>query len=178
MPNLARLPNETEDGYLRVVIETPRGSHAKLAYDPKLGVFTLSKSLLTGLTYPHDWGFVPSTKADDGDPVDVMVLHDAATYPGLVLACRLIGILQINQKKRGSTVRNDRLFAVPRDSHEEKGLKDVRNLSKAIRQELEKFFIATDELEEKHLQIIGWKGPSAAMKAVRDASSFARRKSK
>lgn len=170
MPNLARLPTETEDKYLRVVVETPRGSHAKLAYDAKLGVFTLSKSLLTGLTYPYDWGFVPSTKADDGDPLDVMVIHDAATYPGLVLACRPIGILQIIQKKEGAIVRNDRLFAVPRDSHEEKGLKDVRNLSKAFREELEKFFVATDELEEKKLQILGWKGPKAAMKAAREAS--------
>ena len=170
MPNLARLPIKAEDGYLRVVIETPRGSHAKLAYDPKLGVFTLSKSLLTGLTYPYDWGFIPSTKADDSDPLDIMVIHDAGTYPGLVLSCRLIGILQINQKKSGSTVRNDRLFAVPRNSHEEKGLKDVRGLSKPIREELEKFFIATDELEKKQLQILGWKGPKAAMKAVRDAS--------
>ena len=159
-----------EHGYLRVIIETPRGSHAKLAYDPKFRVFTLSKSLLTGLTYPYDWGFIPSTKADDADPLDIMVIHDAGTYPGLVLSCRLIGILQINQKKRGSTVRNDRLFAVPRNSHEEKGLKDVRGLSKPTREELEKFFIATDELEKKQLQILGWKGPKAAMKAVRDAS--------
>ena len=157
MPNLARLPIKADDGYLRVVIETPRGSHAKLAYDSKLGVFALSKSLLTGLTYPYDWGFIPSTKADDGDPLDIMVIHDAGTYPGLVLSCSLIGILQINQKKSGSTVRNDRLFAVPRNSHEEKGLKDVRGLSKPIREELEKFFIATDELEKKQLQILGGK---------------------
>jgi inorganic pyrophosphatase len=170
MPDFVRLPIETKDGYLHVVIETPRGSHAKLAYDAKLGAFTLSKSLLTGLTYPHDWGFIPSTKADDGDPLDIMVIHDAATYPGLVLTCRVIGILQINQKKKGSTVRNDRLFAVPRDSHEEKGLKDVRDLSKAVREELQKFFIATDELEAKHLQILGWKGPKAAMKAIRAAA--------
>ena len=170
MPDLARLPIKSGDGYLHVVIETPRGSHAKLAYDPELGAFTLSKSLLAGLTYPHDWGFIPSTKADDGDPLDIMVIHDAATYPGLVLACRIIGILQINQKKKGTIVRNDRLFGVPRYSHEEKGLKDVRSLSKAIREELEKFFIATDELEDKQLQILGWKGPKAAMKAIRDAS--------
>jgi inorganic pyrophosphatase len=155
------------------VVETPRGSHAKLAYDPAFGVFTLSKSLLTGLTYPHDWGFIPSTKADDGDPLDVMVIHDAATYPGLVLVCHLIGILQINQKQKGRTVRNDRLFAVPRDSHEEKGLKDVRGLSKPLREELEKFFIATDELETKQLRVLGWKGPKAAMKVVREASEWA-----
>jgi inorganic pyrophosphatase len=98
MPNFMNLPSFTEDGDVNVVIETPRGSRAKFAYEPKLKTFTLSKSLLVGLTYPHDWGFVPSTKADDGDPLDIMVVHDAATFPGIVLTCRIIGILQIKQK--------------------------------------------------------------------------------
>jgi inorganic pyrophosphatase len=61
---------------------------------PKLDSFSFSKSLLTGLTYPHDWGFVPSTKADDDDPLDIMVVHDAATFPGIVMTCRVIGILE------------------------------------------------------------------------------------
>ena len=170
MPNFINLPPFAEDGAVHVVIETPRGSRAKLAYDPKLETFTLTKSLLVGLTYPHDWGFVPSTRAEDGDPLDVMVIHDAATFPGLVLACRIIGILQIEQKSKGKTERNDRLFAVPRDSHSEQALKDVSDLSKPIRQELEKFFKATDELEDKKLNIIRWKGPKAAVQAIKDAS--------
>jgi inorganic pyrophosphatase len=77
----------------------------------------------------------PSTKADDGDPFDIMVIHDAATFP-------VIGILQIEQKSKRKAERNDRLFAVPRRSHSEQGLRDVRELSKPIQQELEKFFIA------------------------------------
>jgi inorganic pyrophosphatase len=113
MPNLIKLPVFTEDGDVRVVIETPRGSRAKFAYDPKLETFTLSKSLLVGLTYPHDWGFVPSTKADDGDPLDIMVVHDAATFPGLVLTCRIIGILQIEQKSKGKAERKCRDGPIP-----------------------------------------------------------------
>ena len=99
-----------------------------------------------------------------------MVIHDAATFPGIVLTCRIIGILQIQQKSKGKAERNDRLFAVPRRSHAEQGLRDIRDLSKPIRQELEKFFIATDELEDKKLEIIGWKGPKIAMKAIRDSA--------
>jgi inorganic pyrophosphatase len=87
---------------------------------------------------------VPSTTADDGDPLDIMVIHDAATFPGIVLTCRIIGVLQIEQKSKGKTERNDRLFAVPRRSHSEQGLRDVRDLSKPIRQELEKFFAAAE----------------------------------
>src|ERR1700727_2158649 len=100
MPNLINLPPFTKDGGVYVVVETPRGSRAKFDYDPKLKTFTLSKSLLTGLTYAHDWGFVPSTKADDGDPIDVMVVHDAATYQGFVLIYPAIGILQTGKKTK------------------------------------------------------------------------------
>jgi inorganic pyrophosphatase len=170
MPNLINIPSFTDDGDVYVVVETPRGSRAKFDYDTKLKTFTLSKSLLTGLTYPHDWGFVPSTKADDGDPIDIMVVHDAATFPGVVLTCRVIGILQIEQKSNGKTERNDRLFAVPIDSHSEQALQDVRDLSEPIQQELEKFFKATDELEDKKLTILGWKGPKAAVGAIKDAA--------
>src|SRR5215813_6814390 len=170
MPNGFNLPTFTEDGDVFVVVETPRGSRAKFAYDLKLDSFILSKSLLTGLTYPHDWGFVPSTTADDGDPLDIMVIHDAATFPGIVLTCRIIGILQIEQKSKGKAKRNDRLFAVPRRSHAEQGLRDIRDLSKPTLQEFEKFFIATDELEDKKLEIIGWKGPKAAIQAIKEAA--------
>jgi inorganic pyrophosphatase len=170
MPNFINLPPYTDDGDVHVVVETPRGSRAKFAYDTQLETFIFSKSLLTGLTYPYDWGFVPSTKADDGDPLDIMVIHDATTFPGIVLTCRIIGVLQIEQKSKGKVERNDRLFAVPRRSHSEQGLRDVRNLSKAIRLELAKFFIATDELEDKKLEIIGWKGPKIAMKAIKDSA--------
>jgi inorganic pyrophosphatase len=170
MPNLIDLPSFTEEGDVTVVVETPRGSRVKFDYDPKLKAFALSKSLLTGLTYPHDWGFVPSTKADDGDPIDIMVVHDATTFPGVVLTCRVIGVLQIEQKRKGKRERNDRLFAVPRRSHSELGLRDVRDLSRPIQQQLEKFFIATDELEDKTLDIIGWKGPKTAIRAIKDAA--------
>src|SRR3954469_4916666 len=146
MPNFFNLPPFTDGGDLYVVVETPRGSRAKFAFDPNFENFALSNSLLTALTYPHDWGFLPSTKADDGDPLDIMVIHDAATFPGLVVTCRVIGVLQIEQKSKRKSERNDRLFAVPRRSHAERALRDVRDLTRPIQEELEKFFIATDEL--------------------------------
>src|SRR5262249_32914944 len=77
MPNLARLPAWAGDKLVHVVVETPRGARAKLTFDPELKTFVLSKSLMLGLSYPYDWGFIPSTRAEDGDPVDAMVIHDA-----------------------------------------------------------------------------------------------------
>ena len=92
-----------------------------------------------------------------------------------MLTCRIIGVLQIEQKSKRKVERNDRLFAVPRRSHLELGLRNVRDLSKPIQQELEKFFIATDELEDKKLEIVGGKGPKIAMKAIKDsAKSFSK----
>ncbi len=171
MTNLMKLPTFNDDNEVHVVVETPRGSRAKLDYDPKLKTFTLSKSLLAGLTYPYDWGFVPRTEADDGDPLDVMILHDAATFPGLVLTCKIIGVLQVEQRSNGKkSERNDRIFAVPRGSHAEKDFSDVRELTSAMREELEKFFIATDELEDKQLKILGWKGPKVALKAIKQST--------
>jgi inorganic pyrophosphatase len=168
--NLFKLPAFSDDGDLRVVIETPRGSRAKLDYDPDLKTFTLSKSLLAGLTYPYDWGFIPATRGEDGDPLDVMVVHEAATFPGLVLTCKIIGVLQVEQHSKGKKAkRNDRLFVVPLASHADKDLSDVRDLTSAMREELVKFFVATDELEDKQLKILGWKGPKAALKTIKKA---------
>ena len=87
------------------------------------------------------------------------VIHDGATFPGVVVICRVIGILKIEQKNKNKSERNDRVFAVPLRSHSEKTLKDVRDLTRPIQEELEKFFIATEELEDKKLKMIGWEGP-------------------
>src|ERR1700755_1322610 len=171
MSDLQKLPARDKNGDVHVVVETPRGSAAKLEFDPELKAFTLSKALILGLTYPYDWGFIPSTKGEDGDPIDVLVLHDAATAPGLVLKCKIIGVLEVLQSDRGKKPsRNDRLIAFPRDSHREKADKDARDLPKPMRQEIEKFFVATDELESKELKFLGWKGPKTSGRLVEVAA--------
>lgn len=152
------------------VVETPRGSRAKLEFKPQLKAFTLSKPLLAGLSYPYDWGFVPSTKAEDGDPIDALIIHDAATYPGLVLKCKPIGVLEIAQITKKSRERNDRIFLIPEQTDIESELTDVRKLSKRAKQDLKKFFEATDALENKKLKFLGWGGPVAATKLINEAS--------
>jgi inorganic pyrophosphatase len=167
MTNLLKLPTWADKQRVYAVVETPRGSHVKLDFHPKLKVFTLSKPLLAGLTYPYDWGFIPSTKAEDGDPVDTLIIHDAATYPGLVLACTPIGVLEAVQREKGKKpLRNDRLFVVPDCSPFEGEITDIRHLSRRSRGELEKFFEATDALQEKELEFIGWRGPNHAKRAI------------
>src|SRR5882762_87013 len=82
---------------LRVVIETPKGSRNKFAFDPDQHVFELKKVLPTGMAFPYDFGFVPSTEAEDGDPIDVLVLMDEPAFPGCVLKCRTIGVIEGEQ---------------------------------------------------------------------------------
>jgi Inorganic pyrophosphatase len=79
MVDRRKLPLRDKKGDVYVVVETPRGSAAKLEFDPDLQLFTLSKSLILGLSYPYDWGFIPSTEGEDGDPIDALILHDVAT---------------------------------------------------------------------------------------------------
>jgi inorganic pyrophosphatase len=83
---------------------------------------------MVGLTYSYDWGFIPSTQAEDGDPLDVIIIHVSQIYPGVVLRCRPIGILENLQKRKGKEEHNDRIFAVPERSPLESNLEDIRDL--------------------------------------------------
>src|SRR5689334_13079142 len=101
-----------EGDCLMVVIETPKGSPNKLAFEPRYGAFVLKGVLPAGAVFPFDFGFVPSTRADDGDPLDVLVLMDAPVSPGCVVPSRLIGAIEAEQTEDGTKERNDRLLAV------------------------------------------------------------------
>jgi inorganic pyrophosphatase len=107
-------PFSVDKGLLRVVIETPKGSRNKFAFNEDERIFELKKVLPAGMTFPYDFGFVPSTKADDGDPVDDLVLMDEPAFAGCALSCRLIGVIQGEQgdKKKKKRIRNDRIVAV------------------------------------------------------------------
>src|SRR6185503_13012746 len=97
MIDVSALPTFADDDAIHVVVESPRGSAVKLKYDREHGVMTMSRPLTLGLTYPCDWGFVPSTHAPDGDPLDAFIMWDASVYPGVVVPCRPIGVLRVEQ---------------------------------------------------------------------------------
>lgn len=174
--SLLRLPAGAEGGF-HVVVECPRGSRVKWKYDPALSAFGISRRLPAGLTYPFDWGFVPSTRAPDGDPLDAMVLWEHPGYPGLVLPCRAVGVLEVEQNgKKGGRERNDRLIAVPLASPRQAALQDVSELSRREREELEAFFRAAVRFEHKALTLLGWAGPKEAGRLLADAIRLAKRR--
>ena len=86
---------------IQVIIETPKGSRNKFAFDPEQEVFALAKVLPAGMVFPYDFGFIPSTKAEDGDPTDVLVLMDEPAFPGVLVKCRVIGVIEGEQGKIG-----------------------------------------------------------------------------
>jgi len=169
MNDLAALPTFVNDGSIHVVVETPRGSSAKLKYDPHLRVMTLSRPLTLGLTYPYDWGFVPSTRGPDGDPLDAMVMWDGRSYPGVVLPCKPLGLLCVEQENREShrRERNDRLVMLPVPAPRSDAIRTVFDLAERVRVELEQFFLTAVAFEGKHLTMRGWAGPDDAISLIR-----------
>lgn len=142
--------------------KTPAGSRWKLAYDEEHDVFVASRTLSLGLSYPYDFGFVPGTLAPDGDPLDVMIYHDAPTYPGVVIPCRAIGVVCLVEKEKKTKRQNDRIIAVPIS---DRRYADARDLSSEVRKEIERFF-ALVVIGTKDVRIEGWHGPRRAMRVV------------
>jgi inorganic pyrophosphatase len=161
---LAHLPARRSDGSVTVVVESPRGCACKFKYDAELEAIVLSRPLPAGVVYPHDWGFIPSTHASDGDPLDVIVMWQGISYPGVILPCRLIGVLNVEQTNRetGRRERNDRLAALPLEDKGSDGIKSVFDISARARAEVEQFFRNAVAFEGKDLELMGWSGPDEA----------------
>jgi inorganic pyrophosphatase len=161
-------PFKAHKGLLRVVIETPKGSRNKFAFNDDERIFELKKVLPAGMTFPYDFGFVPSTRADDGDPVDVLVLMDEPAFPGCVLSCRPIGVIQGEQgNKQKKKIRNDRIVAVEQDAHSWADIKTIDDLGKEFCRELEEFFVNYHSLSGEQYEVLGIKGPGQALKLVK-----------
>jgi inorganic pyrophosphatase len=176
MANLLRLPTFVDDDMFHVVVESPRGSSVKLKYDGALEVMSISRPLALGLSYPFDWGFVPSTEGPDGDPIDALVFWDVATFPGLVIPCRALAVVQVEQDRKGHSgqrTRNDRVIAVPEEDR--RAIADTPDaLPARVRKELEHFFVAATVFEGKNPTVLGWKGAAAALALIRDAARSTR----
>lgn len=156
------------DGHNRVqvIIETPKGSRNKYKFDTKQRVFMLNKVLPEGMVFPHDFGFIPSTEGDDGDPLDVLLLMDQPAFPGCMVRSRLVGIIEGEQTEKGKTERNDRLLAVSESSHTHSDIKSIADLNKELLEEVEKFFVNYHENDGAQFRVLNCKGPDAAKKRL------------
>jgi inorganic pyrophosphatase len=162
-------PVDKRDGIIQVIIETPKGSRNKFAFDGKQNIFTVKAVLPAGMSFPYDFGFLPRTLAPDGDPIDVLVLMDEPAFPGIAVRARLIGIIEGEQTDGKKRIRNDRLIAVAEMNHEYAYLKKLGDLPKKFLRELEEFFVNYHRLQGKEYKLLGCKKVDAAMRMIQKA---------
>jgi inorganic pyrophosphatase len=168
---------DAKSGDLRAVIETPKGSHNKYRYDSDCDCFELATALPEGMSFPFDFGFVPSTLGDDGDPLDVLVLMDSPILAGCVLQCRLIGVIEAREKERGKPwEENDRLIAVASHARTHEGVKSFDQLRPHTLDDIKAFFIQYNKLHDKKFEVRGDRGPHHAAKLVKRGMTAHERK--
>jgi len=160
-----------DDGLVIIVIETPSQSGNKLKFDEELGAYRLDRVLPAGMTFPFDFGFVPETVAEDGDPLDAIVLLDAPVPAGCVVEGRLIGIIEAQQRERGkrSWARNDRLVAVAGGPKGHAAIHSLDEVDPFRLQAIESFFATYHELDGERFRVTARNGVRAAQAAIRKA---------
>jgi len=150
-----------------VIIETPKGSRNKFKYDIKHGVFELSGVLPAGSSFPYDFGYLPSTVGEDGDPLDVLLLMDEPAFCGCLIPARLIGVIEAKQTEDGKTERNDRLVAVSNNCRDWADCKSIKDLNSNLLHEIQHFFVSYNEARGKKFKVIGVGGPGRAEKIAK-----------
>jgi inorganic pyrophosphatase len=165
MPDLTALPNQLDakKGICRAIIETPKGCRNKFDYDPDSNLFILGGLLPEGMMFPFDFGFIPSTLGEDGDPLDVMVLMDAPAHVGCLMEVRIIGIIEAKQTEDGKTESNDRLLGVAVHSYDHENLASIDDVGKIRLSQVEQFFISYNKQRGKKFKVTGTGGPKKAI---------------
>ncbi|MEO7725105.1 MAG: inorganic diphosphatase [Chthoniobacterales bacterium] len=164
------LPFDAETDELQVIIDTPKGNRNKFSWDEKKKLFKLSGVLPAGAIFPYDFGFIPQTRGEDGDALDVLVLMDEPAFTGCLVPARLLGVIAAKQTEKGKTVRNDRLLAVSANSLAHEHLRSLADLAPNALHEVEHFFISYNAAKGKTFKPIGRFGPARARALVRRAT--------
>jgi len=150
--HLSRIPAQPEPGLINVLIEIPAGSKNKYEFDKDMGAFILDRVLYASVKYPYDYGFVPNTLADDGDPLDGMVIMDQPTFPGCVIASRPIGMLEMID----GGDRDEKILCVPAEDPRYEQVKSLDDIASHRLDEIAEFFRTYKNLEKKVTEILGW----------------------
>ena len=150
-----------------MVIETPKGCRNKYAFDFNLKNYKLKSVLPKGAVFPFDFGSIPGTIGDDGDPLDVLVLMDEPAFTGCMVESRLLGVIEAEQTDNGKTERNDRLIAVAKKSHTHGSLKSLLNVEPNLIDEIEHFFVSYNKARGKKFRPLARKGPATAERLIK-----------
>jgi len=167
-PYITLPPIDPASGRINAVVDTPKGSNGKYKLDEATGLFRLSKTLPLGAVFPYNFGFIPGTRGEDGDAVDVLMLMNEPAALGAVVPLRLIGVLKAEQTEPdGKTVRNDRLLGVLETPYNPAEPGDMSGLHPQRLDEIEHFFKSYNAMEGRDFRPLGRDGADAAMTLVR-----------
>ena len=160
-------PFAEQKGALNVIVECPKGDRNKYSYDQQTGFLVLTKVLPTGMVFPFNFGSIPSTLADDGDPLDIVLLLEEPVCPLCLVRTRLLGVIKAEQGEKGKRERNDRFVgtAIYKDKAAEVGL--IKKLDPQMLQQIERFFVSYNELLGKEFNVLSYEGPKTAWELVK-----------
>jgi inorganic pyrophosphatase len=160
--DLTRIPAQPKPGLLNVLIEIAAGSKNKYEFDKDLGALALDRVLSSSVMYPYDYGFIPNTLADDGDPLDGMVIMDEPTFPGCVIAARPIGMMEMID----GGDRDEKILCVPDKDPRYAHVKSLKDIPQHRLDEISEFFKTYKNLEKKAVEVLGWKDVDAVLPLV------------
>ena len=120
-----------------------------------------------GMMFPFDFGFIPSTLGEDGDPLDILVLMDAPAHVGCLIDVRIIGVIEAEQTEDGKRESNDRLLGVAVHSYDHEDLNTINDVSKTLLDQLEEFFVSYNKQRDKKFKVTGTGGPKKALKFLK-----------
>jgi len=147
------------------LVEIPKGTSNKYEYREEWGVFFLDRILYSAVFYPTDYGFIPGTWGKDDDPLDVMVICSAPTFPGCLLEAKPIGALEIMDSGKGDT----KIIAVADDDPKSASIENLKDLHH-LKKEIENFWTNYAELQpKKEIKILGWKNAKSAKNIINQA---------
>jgi inorganic pyrophosphatase len=156
---------------LQIIVETPKGSQFKYKYDSKKEWFEVSKSLPTGLAFPYDFGAIPGTKGQDGDPLDVLILTEFSFLQGSRIRCNVIGALKAEQSTGDETVRNDRIFVTPELDGLHPVYESLSDLQNEKLKEIENFFVYYNAMQKKEFKPLGILSAKETWKLIKQQRS-------
>ncbi|MCC0176182.1 inorganic diphosphatase [Waterburya agarophytonicola K14] len=162
--DLSLIPAQPKAGIINVLIEIPGGSKNKYEFDKDMNAFALDRVLFASVQYPFDYGFVPNTLADDGDPLDGMVMMDEPTFPGCVIAARPIGMLEMID----GGDRDEKILCVPAEDPRYNEVHSLKDIAPHRLEEIAEFFRTYKNLEKKETEILGWKDVDAVKPLVEE----------
>lgn len=180
MADLRFLPNklDEEKAVCRAIIETPRYCRSKFDYDPETNLFELASLLPEGMVFPFDFGFIPSTLGQDGDPLDVLVMLDEPAHVGCLVEVKIIGVIEAEQTEDGKKELNHRLLGVAEHSHSHEQVTTLDDMRPSLLDQIEQFFMSYNKLHGKEFHAIRRSPPKRAVELIRQGAKAWEKKQK